>query len=209
MNSSLKRAVDAIARGDMVVLTDDASREDEGDLVFAAAKVTPAAINFMARFGRGLICLTLTGERADALALPMMVAHNTSTLQTAFTVSIEAAQGVTTGISAADRAQTIRVAVNPRSTPADLVRPGHVFPLRARPGGVLERPGQTEGSIDLCRLAQLPPAGVICEIIDDDGTMARGARLQAYAKAHGLPICSVAELIAHRSQQRDAAARES
>jgi 3,4-dihydroxy 2-butanone 4-phosphate synthase/GTP cyclohydrolase II len=196
--SGVQAAIAAIARGGMVILTDDEDRENEGDLCCAAAKITPAAINFMALYGRGLICLTLTGERADALDLPMMVAHNTSTLKTAFTVSIEAAAGVTTGISAADRAHTIAVAVDPGSTPEDLVRPGHIFPLRARDGGVLERNGQTEGSVDLARLAGLSPAGVICEIINDDGTMARGPDLRVFSERHQLPICSIAELITWR-----------
>src|SRR5438105_1107495 len=162
----------------MVILVDDAERENEGDLVLAAQFVTPEAINFMAKYARGLICLSLTEEQVRRLGLTMMVSENQSTYSTAFTVSIEAASGVTTGISAADRATTIRAAIAPDARPDDLVRPGHVFPLRARKGGVLVRAGQTEGSVDLCRLAGLTPAGVICEVMNDDGTMARMPDLQ-------------------------------
>src|SRR6478736_5166878 len=169
----VERALSDIRRGRMVILTDDEDRENEGDLGMAAEKVTPAAINFMAMHGRGLICLSLTEERLRQLNLPLMVQDNTSPYQTAFTVSIEAAHGVTTGISAADRARTVLAAVAPHAKPADLSRPGHIFPLRAREGGVLVRTGQTEGSVDLARLAGLFPAGVICEIMNPDGTMAR------------------------------------
>jgi 3,4-dihydroxy 2-butanone 4-phosphate synthase/GTP cyclohydrolase II len=182
----------------MVILVDDEDRENEGDLAIAAEKVTPEAINFMARFGRGLVCLTLTEERADQLELPLMVRENTSPFGTAFTVSIEARGKVTTGISAADRAATIRTAVDPATRPQDLLRPGHVFPLRAKRGGVLKRAGQTEGSVDLARLAGLAPAGVICEIMNEDGTMARVPDLLPFAARHGLPILTVADLIRYR-----------
>ncbi len=184
--------------GKMVILVDDEDRENEGDLAMAAEKVTPEAINFMARFGRGLICLTLTEERCDHLQLPPMVRDNTSSFQTGFTVSIEARRGVSTGISAADRATTMRAAIADDARPEDLARPGHVFPLRARDGGVLVRTGQTEGSVDLARLAGLKPAGVICEIMNDDGTMARRADLEAFAATHGLKIISIADVIAYR-----------
>ncbi len=191
-------AVADIRAGRMVVVVDDEDRENEGDLTLAAEHVTPEAINFMARYGRGLICLTLTEERADHLRLPPMTQQNSSRFGTAFTESIEAREGVTTGISAADRARTIRVAIDPRSTSADLVRPGHVFPLRARRGGVLVRAGQTEASVDLARLADLTPAGVICEIMRDDGAMARIPDLIPFCQAHGLRILTVAELIRYR-----------
>jgi 3,4-dihydroxy 2-butanone 4-phosphate synthase/GTP cyclohydrolase II len=182
----------------MVVVVDDEDRENEGDLTLAAEHVTPEAINFMARYGRGLICLTLTEERADQLRLPPMTQQNSSRFGTAFTESVEAREGVTTGISAADRARTIRVAIDPRSTSADLVRPGHIFPLRARRGGVLVRAGQTEASVDLARLAGLTPAGVICEIMRDDGAMARIPDLIPFCREHGLRILTVAELIRYR-----------
>src|SRR5712671_6217079 len=175
----------------MVILVDDAERENEGDLVLAAQHVSPEAINFMAKHGRGLICLSLTEEQVRRLALPMMVQENESTYSTAFTVSIEAAHGVTTGISAADRATTIKAAINPDARPEDVVRPGHVFPLKARKGGVLVRAGQTEGSVDLARLAGLNPAGVICEVMNDDGTMARMPDLEKFAATHQLHILSV------------------
>jgi 3,4-dihydroxy 2-butanone 4-phosphate synthase/GTP cyclohydrolase II len=182
----------------MVILVDDEDRENEGDLVMAAEKVTPDAINFMAKYARGLICLTLTEERVRQLELPMMVEDNRSARATAFTVSIEARHGVSTGISAADRAHTIRVAVADDTKPSDLVSPGHVFPLKARPGGVLQRTGHTEGSVDLARLAGLRPAGVICEIMNDDGTMARMPDLLEFAERHGLRIVSIADLIQYR-----------
>ncbi|HZH03530.1 MAG TPA: 3,4-dihydroxy-2-butanone-4-phosphate synthase, partial [Myxococcaceae bacterium] len=185
----------------MVILTDDEDRENEGDLVMAASKVTPVAINFMATHGRGLICLSLTEAQIQRLQLPLMVQDNTSPYQTAFTVSIEAAEGVTTGISAADRAHTIRVAAARDAKPTDLVRPGHIFPLRARDGGVLVRTGQTEGSVDLARLAGLPPAGVICEVMNPDGTMARRPELQKFARKHRLVLLSVADLIRYRLQR--------
>jgi 3,4-dihydroxy 2-butanone 4-phosphate synthase / GTP cyclohydrolase II len=197
---SIEAAIEDIRNGRMVILVDDEDRENEGDLTMAAEMVTPEAINFMARFGRGLICLTLTGDQCDRLGLPMMVAHNTSSFGTAFTVSIEARTGVTTGISAADRARTIQVAVADTSTAADLSRPGHIFPLRARDGGVLVRTGQTEGSVDLARLAGLKPAGVICEIMGEDGTMSRMPQLKKFALEHGIKICTVADLVAYRLQ---------
>jgi 3,4-dihydroxy 2-butanone 4-phosphate synthase/GTP cyclohydrolase II len=191
-------AVAEIRAGRMVVVVDDEDRENEGDLTLAAEHVTPEAINFMARYGRGLICLTLTEERADHLRLFPMTQQNSSRFGTAFTETIEAREGVTTGISAADRAHTIRVAIDPGSTPADLARPGHIFPLRARRGGVLVRAGQTEASVDLARLAGLTPAGVICEIMRDDGEMARIPDLIPFCKLHGLKILTVAELIRYR-----------
>jgi 3,4-dihydroxy 2-butanone 4-phosphate synthase/GTP cyclohydrolase II len=191
-------AIEAIAKGKMVILVDDEDRENEGDLVMAAELVTPEAINFMAKYGRGLICLTMTEERLSALDIPMMVQENTSSFGTAFTVSIEARHGVSTGISAKDRAHTIKVAIADDSKPHDLTRPGHVFPLRAKKGGVLVRTGQTEGSVDLARLAGLKPAGVICEIMNDDGTMARRSDLEKFAAEHGVIILTIAELIEHR-----------
>jgi 3,4-dihydroxy 2-butanone 4-phosphate synthase / GTP cyclohydrolase II len=200
---TLARIEDAIADfrdGKFVVIVDDEARENEGDLCIAAEKVTPEAINFMARHGRGLICLPLTGERLDQLRLPLMVQEtdNSSTHGTAFTVSIEARRGITTGISAADRATTILTAIDPKTRPEDLARPGHVFPLRAREGGVLVRAGQTEASVDLARLAGLMPAAVICEIMSEDGTMARLPELERFASERGLKIISVADLIAYR-----------
>jgi len=187
-------------QGRMIVVVDDEDRENEGDLTLAAEFVTPEAINFMARFGRGLICLTLTEERADHLNLPPMTQHNSSRFGTAFTETIEAREGVTTGISAADRSHTIRTAIASASTAADLARPGHIFPLRARKGGVLVRAGQTEASVDLARLAGLTPAGVICEIMNDDGTMARVPDLTQFCADHGLKMLTVAELIRYRLQ---------
>ncbi|MDM7998302.1 MAG: 3,4-dihydroxy-2-butanone-4-phosphate synthase [Acidobacteriota bacterium] len=196
--NSVEEAIEDIREGRMVIVVDDEDRENEGDLTAAAVKVTPEMINFMAKYGRGLICLALTGERLDELHIPMMVGENTSKFGTAFTVSIEARHGVTTGISAADRARTILTAVDPKSGPADLARPGHVFPLRARSGGVLMRAGQTEASVDLARLAGLYPAGVICEVMNDDGTMARVPQLMQVAEAHGIKIVTVADIIAYR-----------
>jgi 3,4-dihydroxy 2-butanone 4-phosphate synthase/GTP cyclohydrolase II len=192
------QAIETIRNGRMIILVDDEDRENEGDLVMAAELVTPEAVNFMALHGRGLICLALTPDRCDQLDLPLMVQRNTASFGTAFTVSIEAATGVTTGISAADRAHTIRVAVGNDARPSDLARPGHVFPLRSKAGGVLVRTGQTEGSVDLARLAGLEPAGVICEIMNEDGTMARRPQLERFAAIHGLLIVSVAELIRYR-----------
>jgi 3,4-dihydroxy 2-butanone 4-phosphate synthase/GTP cyclohydrolase II len=200
--SRVNAAIDAVRAGKMVILVDDEDRENEGDLTMAADKVTPEAINFMAVHGRGLICLALYEELVDRLELPMMQAPGRGgpPLGTAFTVSIEARSGVTTGISAADRAHTIRTAVRPDAKPYDLVTPGHVFPLRARRGGVLVRTGQTEGSVDLARLSGCSPAGVICEIMNDDGTMARKADLERFAERHGLLILRIAELIQYRMQ---------
>lgn len=196
----IEQAIEDYRAGRMVIIVDDEDRENEGDLCCAAEKVTPEIINFMAREGRGLICLPLTEERCDFLNLPLQVteAENGTGFGTAFTVSIEARTGVTTGISAADRARTILAAVDPASKPSDIVRPGHVFPLRARQGGVLMRPGQTEASVDLARLAGLIPAGVICEIMNDDGSMARLPELEAFAAKHELNIISVADLIRYR-----------
>jgi 3,4-dihydroxy 2-butanone 4-phosphate synthase/GTP cyclohydrolase II len=191
-------ALAEIQAGRMIVVVDDEDRENEGDLTLAAEFVTPEAINFMARYGRGLICLTLTEERADYLRLLPMTQENTSRFGTAFTETVEAREGVTTGISAHDRAHTIRVAIDPASTAADLARPGHVFPLRARKGGVLVRAGQTEASVDLARMAGLIPAGVICEIMNDDGTMARVPDLTRFCAEHGLKMLTVAELIRYR-----------
>jgi len=196
--NTIDEAIDDIAKGKLVILVDDEDRENEGDLCMAAEKVTPEAINFMARYGRGLICLSLTPERVEELKLPMMTEDNTSPFGTAFTVSIEAKKGVTTGISAADRATTIRTAIAPDTKPEDLVRPGHVFPLKARPGGVLQRAGQTEGSVDLSRLSGLYPAGVICEIMNDDGTMARVPELIEFAKKQNLKTVTIKDLIKYR-----------
>jgi 3,4-dihydroxy 2-butanone 4-phosphate synthase/GTP cyclohydrolase II len=198
--STIKEAIVDIKSGKMVILVDDEDRENEGDLCMAAAYVTPEAINFMAKNGRGLVCLSLSEELADKLNLSPMVSDNRSRFSTAFTVSIEAKRGVTTGISAADRATTIRTAVADDVTPDDIVSPGHVFPIRARKGGVLVRTGQTEGSVDLARLAGLRPAGVICEIMKDDGTMARMPDLEGFAKKHGLKIVTIADLIQFRMQ---------
>ena len=197
---SIEAALEDLRQGKMVILVDDEDRENEGDLIFAADHVTPEKINFMAKHARGLICLAMTSEDLERLNIPMMVKQNTSRFHTAFTVSIEAAKGVTTGISAADRAHTIAVAMNPTSKPSDLVMPGHIFPLRAREGGVLVRAGQTEGSVDLVRLAGLRPASVICEIMNDDGSMASMGDLIPFAKEHGLRIVSIADLIAHRTR---------
>jgi 3,4-dihydroxy 2-butanone 4-phosphate synthase/GTP cyclohydrolase II len=196
--ASIEEAAREIREGRMVIIVDDEDRENEGDLVCAAEKITPEIINFMATHARGLICMPLTEERCDELHLTMQVADNTSFLGTAFTVSIEARKGVTTGISAADRATTILTAVDPKTRPQDLARPGHIFPLRARKGGVLVRPGQTEASVDLARIAGLYPAGVICEIMNPDGTMARMPELVAFAAEHDLKIISVAELVRYR-----------
>ena len=195
---STEEAIKEIRAGRMVILVDDEDRENEGDLTMAAEAVTPEAINFMAKYGRGLICLSMTGEKIDSLNLPLMVEHNTSKYQTGFTVSIEARCGVTTGISAADRATTILTAVADDAIPTDLVRPGHIFPLRGRDGGVIVRAGQTEGSIDFARLAGLKPAGVICEIMDEDGTMARMPALEKFSEKHGIGICTIADLIEYR-----------
>ena len=195
---SIEQAIEDIKAGKMVILVDDEDRENEGDLTIAAEKVTPEIINFMARYGRGLICLSMTGEKLDSLNLPMMVKDNTSPFNTGFTVSIEARRGVTTGISAADRATTILTAIADDTKPGDLVRPGHIFPLRARKGGVMVRAGQTEGSVDLARLAGLKPAGVICEIMDEDGSMSRMPSLEIFSEEHGIGICTIADLIEYR-----------
>lgn len=195
---SIDEAIAQIKDGRMVILVDDEDRENEGDLTIAADAVTPEAINFMAKYARGLICLSLTPEKIDSLELPMMVDNNTSPFGTGFTVSIEARCGVSTGISAQDRATTILTAVADDATPRDLVRPGHIFPLRAKDGGVIVRAGQTEGSVDLARLAGRKPAGVICEIMDEDGTMARMPALEKFSSEHGIGICTIADLIEYR-----------
>ncbi len=195
---SVEEAIEELGEGRMIILVDDEDRENEGDLTMAAERATPEAINFMAKYGRGLICLSLDPEIVETLGLPLMVQDNRSRFGTAFTVSVEAKHGVTTGISAADRAHTILTAVADDASPDDLVQPGHVFPLRARRGGVLFRAGQTEGSVDLARLAGLKPAGVICEIMNDDGTMARRPDLDEFSEKHGLKIASVADIIAYR-----------
>ena len=194
----VETALEDIRAGRMIVVIDDEDRENEGDLTMAAEKITPEAINFMAKYGRGLVCLAMTEERLDHLRLGQMSAENTSNFGTAFTESIDAKDGVTTGISAYDRSQTIRVAINPATRPNDLARPGHIFPLRARKGGVLVRAGQTEASVDLARLAGLVPAGVICEIMSDDGTMARVPELTEFCRRHDMKMLTVAELIRYR-----------
>src|SRR5436190_4584795 len=191
-------AVAAIAAGRMVIVVDDADRENEGDLTIAAEKVTPEAINFMARYGRGLICLAMTPERLDALEIRLLVRDNTSRFETAFCTPIDAVGRTTTGISAHDRAATVLTAIDPATKPSDLARPGHIHPLRARPGGVLVRTGQTEAAVDLARMAGLNPAGVICEIMNEDGTMARVPQLSKFAKRHGLAMITVADLIKYR-----------
>ncbi|UCG38923.1 MAG: 3,4-dihydroxy-2-butanone-4-phosphate synthase, partial [bacterium] len=196
--STVEEALSDIREGKMIILVDDEDRENEGDLMVGAEKVTPEIINFMALHGRGLICLTLTEDRCEKLDLPQMVSRNTAKYGTAFTVSIEAKKGVTTGISAADRARTILTAIDKKCSPEDLDRPGHVFPIRARKGGVLVRAGQTEGSVDLARLAGLTPAGVICEIMNTDGTMARLPELRVVARRFGLKIVTIADLVKYR-----------
>ena len=196
--ATIDEALEDIREGKMVVVCDDEDRENEGDLTMAAQFATPEAVNFMATHGRGLICLSLTPERCDELGLDLMAAKNESPFETPFTVSIEAREGVTTGISAPDRARTIQVAIDPDSSPRDLVQPGHIFPLKSRAGGVLERAGQTEAAVDLARLAGLNPAGVICEVMNDDGTMARVDDLVEYCARHGLKMITVADLIAYR-----------
>jgi 3,4-dihydroxy 2-butanone 4-phosphate synthase/GTP cyclohydrolase II len=196
--ATIDEALDDIRQGKMVVVCDDEDRENEGDLTMAAQFATPEAVNFMAKEGRGLICLSLTPERCDELGLDLMAAKNESPFETPFTVSIEAREGVTTGISAPDRARTIQVAIDPESSPRDLVQPGHIFPLKSKAGGVLERAGQTEAAVDLARLAGLNPAGVICEVMNDDGTMARVDDLVGYCARHGLKMITVADLIAYR-----------
>ena len=207
--SSIPEAIDDFRAGRMLVIVDDEDRENEGDLTVAAEKVTPEIINFMAKHARGLVCLPMDGEICDALNLPPMSSKNTSRFGTAFCESIEAAEGVTTGISAADRARTIQAAIDPRSKPSDLARPGHVFPLRAREGGVLVRAGQTEAVVDLARLAGLRPGGVICEIMNDDGSMARVAQLKEFCDQHKLRMISVADLIRYRLQTERFVQRQS
>src|SRR6201987_2446052 len=196
--SRIEDAIGAVRWGRLVIVVEDETRENEGDLTIAAEKVTPQAINFMAQYGRGLICLAMTPERLDALEIPLMVSQNSSRFETAFCVSIEAREGTTTGISAADRAATVLAAINPATRPADLTRPGHVFPLRARSAGVLARAGQTEAAVDLARLAGLHPAGVICEVMNKDGTMARVPELSRFARRHNMPLITVADLITYR-----------
>jgi 3,4-dihydroxy 2-butanone 4-phosphate synthase/GTP cyclohydrolase II len=198
--ASIQEAAELYRRGEFVIIVDDEDRENEGDLCIAAEKVTPDAINFMATHGRGLICLALTEERCGELELPLMVEHNTSPYGTAFTVSIEARGRVTTGISTRDRAETVRAAIDPKTRPADLTRPGHVFPLRAKKGGVLKRAGQTEASVDLAQIAGMNPSAVICEIMNEDGTMARLPDLREFAAKHGLKVISVADIIQYRMQ---------
>lgn len=196
--ATVEEAIEYVKAGKLVILVDDEDRENEGDLMVAAEKVTPDIINFMTLHGRGLICLPLTKKRLQELDLPLMVRDNTSRFGTAFTVSIDAREGITTGISAYDRARTIQVAVNPHTKPSDLVRPGHIFPLQAREGGVLARAGQTEAAVDLARLAGLTPAGVICEIMNEDGTMARMPQLEKFSRQHGIPVLTIADLIQYR-----------
>ena len=196
--ASIEEAIEVIRAGRMIIVVDDEDRENEGDLTIAAQKITPEAVNFMARLGRGLICMPMTAERLDQLELPLMVNQNTTVLNTAFCVTIEAKHAVSTGISASDRAATVRAAIDPKTKPSDLARPGHMFPLRARDGGVMVRAGQTEAAVDLARIAGLYPAGVICEIMNEDGTMARVPELSKFAKKHGLLMITIADLIRHR-----------
>lgn len=196
--ASVEEALDGFRKGQMIVVCDDESRENEGDLTLAAQFATPDAMNFMIKEGRGLVCLALSSSRCEELSLAPMVADNESRFETAFTVSIDARNGISTGISASDRAKTIQVAVDPASSADDLVRPGHVFPLKAKSNGVIERPGQTEAAVDLARLAGLTPAGVICEIMNEDGTMARVPDLLPYCRRHSLMIITIAELITYR-----------
>src|SRR5512140_2906230 len=198
MTITVPEAIETLRQGKMIIIVDDEDRENEGDLMIAAEKVTPEAINFMARYGRGLICLSMTPERLEELEIPLMVSQNSSRFETAFCVSIEAKARTSTGISAADRAATVLAAIDPRTVPADLARPGHMFPLRARPGGVMVRAGQTEAAVDLARIAGLYPAGVICEIMNDDGTMARVPQLTRFVRRHGLLMITVADLIKYR-----------
>ncbi len=195
---AVEQALEEVRAGRLIIIVDDEDRENEGDLMVAAEKATAESINFMSRHGRGLVCLPLTAQRLAELQLPLMVRENTSRFETAFTVSVDAKEGVTTGISAFDRARTVEVAINPATVPADLVRPGHIFPLQAKEGGVLARAGQTEAAVDLARLAGLLPAGVICEIMNEDGTMARLPQLEEFSAEHGVPILTVAELIKYR-----------
>ncbi len=196
--ATVEQAIKAVKAGKLIIIVDDEERENEGDLMIAAEKATPEIVNFMTKHGRGLICMPLPKERLKELHLPLMVSDNTAPYQTAFTVSIDAREGVTTGISAHDRAQTISVAMDSKTQPSDLTRPGHIFPLEAREGGVLERAGQTEASVDIARLAGLKPAGVICEIMDEDGTMARMPHLEEISRTHDIPILTIADLIKYR-----------
>ena len=196
--ATIPEAIEDIKAGKFVIVVDDEDRENEGDLVMAAEKVTADSINFMARYGRGLICMPVTGERLEALRIPMMVSNNTSKFTTPFAVAVEAREGTSTGISAADRAKTVQVMADPKTKPEDILMPGHLFPLRARDGGVLVRTGQTEATVDLARMAGFTPAGVLCEIMNEDGTMARLPQLEVFAKKHDLKIISVADLIAYR-----------
>lgn len=205
---SIEDAIKDIREGKMIILCDDEDRENEGDLTMAAEKVTPEAVNFMAKYGRGLICLPMTAEHCGKLELPLMVSENTNNFQTAFTVSIEAKKGITTGISAKDRATTILTAINPDVEPDDLARPGHIFPLRAATGGVLQRTGQTEGAVDFARIAGLIPAGVICEIMNDDGTMSRMPELMKFSKEHNLKIVTIKDLIEYRFRKESLVVRE-
>src|ERR1700676_5009626 len=207
--ATVEEAVEEIRQGRMIVLVDDEDRENEGDLTMAAEKITPEAINFMAKYGRGLICLTLTEQRCDELHLPLMSPINTSVHGTAFTEAVDARVGVTTGISASDRAITILTAIDPKTKPQDLARPGHMFPLRARSGGVLVRAGQTEASVDLSRIAGLNASGVICEIMNEDGTMSRVPQLRQFCKRHGLKVISVADLIRYRLHNERCIERQS
>jgi 3,4-dihydroxy 2-butanone 4-phosphate synthase/GTP cyclohydrolase II len=195
---TVERALENISSGRLIIIIDDEDRENEGDLMVAAEKITPEIINFMSRYGRGLICLPLTKNRLEELRLPLMVRENTSRFETAFTVSVDAKDGVSTGISAFDRARTIRVSIDPEAEPSDLVRPGHIFPLEAKEGGVLARAGQTEAAVDLARLAGLVPAGVICEIMNENGSMARMPQLEIFSRQHGIPILTIADLIKYR-----------
>jgi 3,4-dihydroxy 2-butanone 4-phosphate synthase/GTP cyclohydrolase II len=199
--SEIEPAVEAIARGELVVVVDDADRENEGDLIMAADKITPEAMGFMVRHTSGVICMPLVGERCDELQLPLMVSNNTEQHRTAFTVSVDARVGTTTGISAADRATTVRTLIDPQTRPEDLARPGHIFPLRYREGGVLKRAGHTEAAVDLARLAGLEPAGVLAEVVNDDGTMARFPQLEVFAEEHGLLMISIADLVRHRRRR--------
>ena len=205
---SIPDAIAEIRKGRMVIVTDDADRENEGDLVMAASKITPAAVNFMAKYGRGLICAPITEERARQLGLQRMVAHNREMHKTDFTVSVDAARGITTGISSKDRALTIKLLGNPDSASSELVQPGHVFPLQGKPGGVLRRAGHTEASLDLARLAGLDPSAVVCEILKEDGSMARLPQLMRFKKQHGLKICCIQDLIAYRRQREKLVERE-
>lgn len=197
---SIEEALECVRAGQLIIIVDDEDRENEGDLMVAAEKVTPEIINFMTKYGRGLICLPITRQRAEELDLDLMVQDNTAPFGTAFTVSIDAREGVTTGISAYDRAKTILTVIDPKTRPEDLVRPGHIFPLQARDGGVLQRAGQTEAAVDLARLAGLKPAGVICEILNEDGTMARLPQLEEFSRRHKIPIVTIADLIRYRLQ---------